>query len=133
MRNRVLLSSFAALGESLHELGRLHRRAEGPSLCQAFATYKDSFCAAAANDGNGNAPRIHTYRSDDAHGDIDASGYFNAIADKLRIGDLIYHCEVTNYGLSNEAVQDAQFFVVVTITAGVVHVSAETAIVVTTS
>ena len=100
----------------------------------AFATYKDSFIQGAANQGNSAGPRIHTYKSDDAHGDIDASGYMDAVADLLKIGDLIYHCEVTNYGATNEAVQDAQFFVVVTISgAGVVHLSAETAIVVTTS
>ena len=99
----------------------------------AFATYKDSFIQAAANQGNSAGPRIHTYKSDDAHGDIDASGYRDAVADLLAIGDLIYHCEVTNYGASNEAVADAQFFVVVTISSGVVHLSAETAIVVTTS
>ncbi len=98
----------------------------------AFATYKDAFIHAAANAGNSAGPRIHTYKSDDVHGDIDASGYFDAIADLLAIGDLIYHCEVTNFGASNEAVADAQFFVVVTITSGVVVVSNETAIVVAT-
>ncbi len=98
----------------------------------AFATYKAAFIHAAANPSNSAGPRIHTYKSDDPHGDIDASGYFDAIADLLAIGDLIYHCEVTNFGLSNEAVGDAQFFVVVTITSGVVVVSNETAIVVTT-
>ena len=99
----------------------------------AFATYAHAFIQAAANQGNSAAPRIHTYKSDDAHGDIDASGYFDAIADLLKIGDLIYHCEVTNFEASNEAVADAQFFVVVTISAaGVVVVSNETAIAVTT-
>ncbi len=97
-----------------------------------FATHKASFIQAAANSANSAGPRIHTYKSDDAHGVIDASGYFDAIADLLKIGDLIYHCEVTNYGASNEAVNDAQFFVVVTITSGVVVVSNETAIIVTT-
>ena len=98
----------------------------------AFATYKHAFIQAAANQGNSAAPRIHTYKSDDAHGDIDASGYFDAVADLLKIGDLIYHCEVTNFEASNEAVADAQFFVVITITAGVVVVSNQTAIAVTT-
>ena len=93
-----------------------------------------SFVAAAANQGKSDAPRIHTYKSEDAHGDIDASGYFDDVADLLVIGDLIYHCEVSNIGASNEAVVDAQFFCVVTITsAGVVHFSAETAVVITTS
>ncbi len=92
-----------------------------------------SFIHAAANAGNSAGPRIHTYKSEDAHGDIDASGYFDAVADLLEIGDLIYHVEVTNIAASNEAVVDAQFFCVITIASGVVHVSAETAIVVTTS
>ena len=99
-----------------------------------MAFLPDSFVQAAANDGNSAAPRIHTYKSEDAHGDIDASGYFDDIADLLTIGDLIYHCEVSNIGASNEAVVDAQFFCVITISAaGVVHVSAETAVVITTS
>ncbi len=100
----------------------------------AFATYKAAFIHAAANPSNSAGPRIHTYKSDDPHGDIDASGYFDSIADLLAIGDLIYHCEVTNFGASNEAVNDAQFFVIITISAaGVVVASGETAIVVTTS
>ena len=93
-----------------------------------------SFVAAAANQGNSDAPRIHTYKSEDAHGDVDASGYFDAVADLMNIGDLIYHCEVSNIGLSNEAVVDAQFFCIITISgAGVVVGSAETAVVITTS
>ena len=99
-----------------------------------MALRKQSFVAAAANQGNSDAPRIHTYKSEDAHGDIDASGYFDGVADLLNIGDLIYHCEVSNIGLSNEAVVDAQFFCVITISsAGVVVASAETAVVITTS
>ncbi len=92
-----------------------------------------TFIQAAANPGNASGPRIHTYRSEDAHGDIDASGYFDSIADLLAIGDLIYHVEVTNIGASNEAVVDAQWLVIITISAaGVVVSSVETAIVVAT-
>ena len=97
----------------------------------AFAA--GSFVQAAANSGNSAAPRIHTYKSEDAHGDIDASGYFNTVADLLEIGDLIFGVEVTNIAASNEALVDAQFYVVVTISSGVVHVSAQTAVVITTS
>ena len=92
-----------------------------------------TFIQAAANPGNSNGPRIHTYRSEDAHGDIDASGYFPALAGLLGIGDLIYHVEVTDLGDAAEAVVDAQWHVIVTITAGVVVASGETAIAVTTS
>ncbi len=99
-----------------------------------MALRKQSFVAAAANQGNSDAPRIHTYKSEDAHGDIDASGYFDGVADLLTIGDLIYGVEVSNIGASNEAIVDAQFYCVITITsAGVVHVSAQTAVVITTS
>ncbi len=99
-----------------------------------MALNKATFIHAAANAGNSAGPRIHTYKSEDAHGDIDASGYFNNIADLLEIGDLIYGVEVSNLGASNEAITDAQFYCVITITtAGVVHVSAQTAVVVTTS
>lgn len=90
------------------------------------------FVAAAANAGFSNAPRIHTYKSVDAHGTIDAPGYFNAVRDKLEIGDLIYHAQVTNLGASNEALADASFFTVVTVPApgSDVTVSTETAVVV---
>ena len=97
-----------------------------------MALRKQSFVAAAANVGNSDAPRIHTYKSEDAHGNIDASGYFDDVADLLNIGDLIYHVEVSNIGASNEAVTDAQFFCVITISAaGVVVTSIETAVIVT--
>ena len=92
-----------------------------------------TFVQASANPGNSAGPRIHTYRSEDAHGDIDASGYFDDIADLLKIGDLIYHVEVTDIGVAAEAITDAQWFVVLTISAaGVVVSSIETEIVVTT-
>lgn len=90
----------------------------------------NNFCLGAANDGNSNAPRIHTYKSEDAHGSIDGDGYFNAIANQLRIGDLIYHVQVTNQGASNEAIADAQFLAVRAISAGVVSIATETAVVV---
>lgn len=96
-----------------------------------MALNQDNLVIGAANDGNSNAPRIHTYKSEDAHTSIDGDGYFDAIASKLRLGDLIYHCEVANQGESNEAVSDAQFLVVTGISAaGVVSISAETAVVV---
>lgn len=96
----------------------------------ALATYKANFIAAAANDGNSRGPRIHTYRSADAHGDIDAADYFLAVKSKLKLGDLIYHVQVSNIDASNEAVVDAQFFVVIALTSTSVTVSGETAVVV---
>lgn len=38
----------------------------------------------------GNAPQIWTYKSDDLALDIDGSGYFNAVAGLLKVGDLMY-------------------------------------------
>lgn len=96
----------------------------------AFDTYKANFIPAAANDGNSRGPRIHTYRSADAHGTIDAADYFLAVKPKLKIGDLIYHAQVSNIDASNEAIVDAQFFVVIALTSTSVTVSAETAVVV---
>ena len=97
-----------------------------------MAFNKLNFVLGAANDGNSNAPRLHTYKSEDAHGSIDGDGYFDEIANQLRIGDLIYHAQVSNQGESNEALVDAQFLVVVAISSGVVSISTETAVVVAT-
>lgn len=91
-----------------------------------------NFIPAAANSGNSFGPRIHTYKSVDAHGDIDAPGYFNSMRKHLRVGDLIYHVQVTNIDAANEAVADASLFVVKAVPAtGDVTISAETAITVT--
>lgn len=68
----------------------------------------DNFCPAAGNDGNSNAPRIHTYRTSDQTGDIDAPGYFNALRKHLRAGDLLYFIEVH---ASTGALEDAAFHV----------------------
>lgn len=38
----------------------------------------------------GNAPAIYTYSSTDAQSVIRASGYFNAVASILKVGDLIF-------------------------------------------
>jgi hypothetical protein len=38
----------------------------------------------------GNAPAIYTYSSADAQSVIRASGYFNAVASILKVGDLIF-------------------------------------------
>lgn len=91
-----------------------------------------NFIPAAANSGNSFGPRIHTYKSIEAHGAVDATGYFNPMRRHLKVGDLIYHVQVTNLDASNEAVADASFFVVLTVPApGTdVTISGETAIVV---
>lgn len=98
-----------------------------------LATHIANFVPAAANSSQSRGPRIHTYRSADAHGDIDAPGYFNSVRKHLKVGDLIYHVQVSNIDASNEAVTDASFFVVTSVPApgSNVVVSNETAITVT--
>lgn len=90
------------------------------------------FISAAANVGNSNGPRIHTYKSEEAHGAVDAPGYFNSVRKHLQVGDLIYYVTVTNLGAANEAVADASFFVVLAVPAtGNVILSVETAVTIT--
>lgn len=49
----------------------------------------------------GSAPRIHSYKSSDALATIEASGYFNSVADLIRSGDLmvVYSSAVSGGGL----------------------------------
>jgi hypothetical protein len=39
---------------------------------------------------SGNAPSVHTYSTADAIADVNTTGYFNAIASLLRVGDVIF-------------------------------------------
>ena len=39
---------------------------------------------------SGNSPSVHTYSTADAIGDVNTSGYFNALASLLRVGDIIF-------------------------------------------
>jgi hypothetical protein len=77
----------------------------------------------------GNSPQMWAYTTTDAAGDVDASGYFNAVASIVKVGDLIYR--VTT---SSGSVSTAGWHVVMTVTAaGVVNVSDTTALTVTNS
>lgn len=38
----------------------------------------------------GNAPSIYAYKTADAIADVNTEGYFNALANTLEVGDLIY-------------------------------------------
>jgi hypothetical protein len=38
----------------------------------------------------GNAPSVHTYSTADAIADVNTTGYFNAVASILRVGDIIF-------------------------------------------
>jgi len=48
------------------------------------------FNAVGGQSKSGNAPAIYTYSSADAQSVIRASGYFNAVASILKVGDLIF-------------------------------------------
>jgi hypothetical protein len=85
----------------------------------------NSFRPAAATTGT--APRIHTYRTQDAHATVETAGYFNAIRSLLEVGDLIY-CLVVN---GSGVVQTAGWHIVMTKTATTVDVSNVTALTVT--
>jgi hypothetical protein len=58
----------------------------------AFATFNMNLCRLGPQ--NDNAPTLWSYKSTDAiaagAGGVDASGYFSAAADRLKVGDLIY-------------------------------------------
>lgn len=75
----------------------------------------------------GTAPRIHTFRTQDAHATVDTAGYFNPVRTLLEVGDLIYVVVVNGAGV----VQTAGFHVVMTRTATAVDVSNVTVITVT--
>jgi hypothetical protein len=59
----------------------------------------------------GNSPAIYAYKTADAIADVNTAGYFNALSDVLKVGDLIYCVTSTgttavatlNYVLSNAA------------------------------
>lgn len=75
----------------------------------------------------GAAPQMWSYTTTDAAGTVDTSGYFNAVASLLRVGDLIWR--VTTSGSS---VSTAGWHVVMSISAaGVVDTSDTTAATVT--
>ena len=74
----------------------------------------------------GNAPQIFAYKTTDAHGTVDTSGYFNSAAGLLKVGDVIL-VVVTSSG----NVSTAGWHVVMSNTGTVVNVSDVTALTVT--
>ena len=87
----------------------------------------DNFQPIGGQSKAGNAPQLWSYTTPDATTVVDDSGYFNAVAGILRVGDLIYR--VTT---SSGSVSTAGWHVVLTISAaGVVDVSDTTALTVT--
>lgn len=75
----------------------------------------------------GNSPQMWAYTTTDAAADVDTSGYFNAVASILKVGDVILR--VTT---SSGSVSTAGWHVVMSVSAaGVVNVSDTTALTVT--
>jgi len=58
----------------------------------AFSSFNNQFTRLGPQ--NDNAPTLWSYKTTDAvaagAGGVDASGYFNSVADRLKVGDLIY-------------------------------------------
>jgi hypothetical protein len=46
---------------------------------------------------SGNAPSMHTYGTADTIADVNTTGYFNALASLLRVGDIIF-CHTSTGG-----------------------------------
>lgn len=74
----------------------------------------------------GNAPQMWSYTTTDAAADVDTSGYFNAVASIVKVGDVILR--VTT---SSGSVSTAGWHVVMSNTGTVVNVSDTTALTVT--
>lgn len=55
----------------------------------AFSSFIQNFCRIGPQ--NDNAPTMWAFKGTDATTAVDASGYFNAVADRVKVGDLIYY------------------------------------------
>jgi hypothetical protein len=63
----------------------------------AFATFINSFTRVGPQ--NDNVPTLWSYKTTDALTTIDTSGYFSAIADRLKPGDWIFCSSSTTFGI----------------------------------
>jgi hypothetical protein len=75
----------------------------------------------------GSAPQMWTYTTTDAKTVVDGAGYFNAVADDVTVGDIIYSYASTG------GTATATLHIVLSNASGVVDVSDGTAIAVTDS
>lgn len=89
-----------------------------------MAFTKTSFQPAGGQAKANVAPQLHTYKTEDTAADVRASGYFNAVADVVRVGDVITRITVNG----SNVVQSAGMHVVLSNADGVVDVSDETAL-----
>ena len=70
----------------------------------------------------GNAPQMWTYKTNDLATEVDGSGYFNAVASILKVGDVIYvHADA-------DSTPAFGFHVVTSNTGGVVDVTNATVV-----
>lgn len=74
----------------------------------------------------GDAPQIWSYKTEDTAATVDTAGYFNAVHQLLRVGDVILRLTT-----SSGAVSTVGWHVVLTIAAGVVDTSDTTALTLT--
>lgn len=94
-----------------------------------MAFLRDNYQSAGGNSKVGKAPGFHTYKTEDAVTTVRVAGYFNELADVLRIGDIITMVRVDSLALpskgtgTNQAVTAVQQLVVVSNTGTVVDVS----------
>lgn len=63
----------------------------------AFATFIGAFTRVGPQ--NDNAPTIWAYKTTDALTATDAAGYFNAVADRVKVGDWIFVSSSSTYGI----------------------------------
>jgi hypothetical protein len=99
---------------------------------KGYSAFSANFSRASV--GNDNSPTIWTYNSTDTlvgspNNNITSTGYFNAVANKLKVGDIIF-CTGGGTGVSNGmvVVRSNTRSVVPTFVAGVVNVSIATLI-----
>lgn len=63
----------------------------------AFSTFNNAFTRVGPS--NDNCPTIWTYKTTDALTAVDAAGYFNAVADRVKVGDWILVSSTSTYGI----------------------------------
>ena len=64
----------------------------------AFSSFTNQFVRLAGAPGN-NAPTLWGYKTTDALTATDAAGYFNAVADRVKVGDWILVSSSSTWGI----------------------------------
>src|ERR1017187_3534385 len=94
----------------------------------AFSSFSQNLSRASV--GNDNSPTIWTYSTTDAlhPAGVSAGGYFNAAANRLKIGDLVYTWSSTGPTAGLSVVLANSRSTIPTFVAGVVHLADFTSI-----